>query len=52
MGNNIIIMSKDIRDNLELDFYVLIYGMGIIVMVVLILFRVFFFYEGMIKLGF
>lgn len=43
MGNNIIIMSKDIRDNLELDFYVLIYGMGIIVMVVLILFRVFFF---------
>lgn len=43
MGNNMIVMSKDIRDNLELDFYVLIYGMGIIVMVVLILFRVFFF---------
>lgn len=43
MGNNITIMSKDIRDNPELDFYALIYGMGIIVMVVLTLLRAFFF---------
>lgn len=43
MGNNVTIMSKDIRDNPELDFYALIYGMGIIVMVVLTLLRAFFF---------
>ena len=43
LGNNVTVISQDIRDNPDLEFYTLIYGMGIIAMVVFTLLRAFLF---------
>lgn len=43
LGNNVTVISRDIRDNPDLEFYALIYGMGIIAMVVFTLLRAFLF---------
>jgi hypothetical protein len=43
LGNNVTMKSMDIQQNPEIRFYALVYGMGIIVMVVFTMLRAFLF---------
>lgn len=39
LGNNVTVKSMDIQENPDIRFYALVYGMGVIAMVIFTLFR-------------